>query len=87
MDFTAGYRRVEGTDQAHVLGATVQGVLVMLVECVERAVGDLVSFTSGFVQNFAVTGDAVDRFQVVFVPEVACGDWSSRGRVLRARYR
>src|SRR5690554_4829742 len=45
--FAAGDRRVEGTDQAHVFGATVQGMLVVLVECIQSAVGDLVGFAGG----------------------------------------
>ena len=73
MNFLAGHRRVEGADQAHVLGATVQGVLVVVVQGVEGTVGNLVNFTRGEVLDAPVTGNAVNGFQVVLIPESVLG--------------
>src|SRR5690554_982847 len=73
VHFLAGNRRVEGADQAHVFGAAVQGVTVVLVEGVQGAVGNFVHFTGSEVFDAAVTGYAVNRFQVVLVPEGVLG--------------
>ena len=60
MNFLAGHRRVEGADQAHVLGTTVQDVLVVVVQGVEGTVGNLVNFTRGEVLDAPVTRNAVN---------------------------
>ena len=65
MDLPAGYRRVERTDQAHILGAAVQGMTIVVVEGVQSAIGDLVYFASGQILDLAVTANAVNRFQVM----------------------
>ena len=53
----------------------------MLVECVQGSVSDLVGFTSGFVQDLAVAGNTVDRFEVMLVPEVQLGPGRDDGLV------
>src|SRR5690606_11806083 len=83
VHFLAGNRRVEGADQAHVFGAAVQGVTVVLVESVQGAVGNFVHFTGGEVFDAAVTGDAIDGFQVVLVPERVLGAGRDDGFVER----
>src|SRR5690554_68721 len=83
VHFLAGDRRVEGADQAHVFGAAVQGVTVVLVEGVQGAVGNFVHFTGGKILDAAVTGNTVNRFQMVLVPEGVLGASGDDGFVER----